>query len=150
MPVIWIDADGCPVKDEVYRVAKRYGIHVRLVANTGMFTPDADWIELIQVIDHPEAADDYIAEHAQQNDIVITGDIPLAARCLKQGAYVIGHKGRVFTDASIGQALVSREISSHLREQGLATSGPAPFSARDRSQFLQKLDEAVHATRKNT
>ncbi|MCL4217290.1 MAG: DUF188 domain-containing protein, partial [Candidatus Hydrogenedentes bacterium] len=71
-------------------------------------------------------------------------------RCLKQGAYVIGHKGRVFTDASIGQALVSREISSHLREQGLATSGPAPFSARDRSQFLQKLDEAVHATRKNT
>jgi len=144
LPEIFVDADGCPVKDEVYRVAERYGLHVTLAANSGLRIPSADWVTLVIVDDGFDAADDWIVDHAGQDDIVITGDIPLAARCLKKGARVLGHKGRVFTEASIGDVLADREILSQLRDSGVMTGGPAPFGPRDRSRFLQRLDALVH------
>ena len=147
MSEIYVDADGCPVKDEVYRVAERYGLKVTLAANSWMRTPEADWIELVLVDDNIDAADDWIAEHAGESDIVITADIPLASRCLKNGARVLGPKGRVFTEASIGDALATREIKSQLRDQGTMTGGPAPFGKKDRSRFLQSLDAAVIGAR---
>ncbi|MCL4690920.1 MAG: YaiI/YqxD family protein [Candidatus Hydrogenedentes bacterium] len=147
-PSIFVDADGCPVKDEVYRVAKRYGLRVVLVANAWIRVPEEDGIELVVVDDGFDAADDWIVEHVRERDIVVTADIPLAARCLKQGAAALGPKGRVFTEASIGDALATREILSHMREHGTMTGGPAPFAKADRSRFLQRLDELVHANRR--
>ncbi len=148
MVQIYVDADGCPVKDEVNRVAQRYGLEVTLVANSYMRIPQAEWLKLVIVDDGFDAADDWIVDHAQRNDIVITTDIPLAARCLKNGAAVLGPKGHPFTEASIGDVLATREIMSHLREQGVNTGGPAPFSKADRSRFLQQLDVMVHACRR--
>jgi uncharacterized protein YaiI (UPF0178 family) len=141
---ILVDADGCPVKEEVYRVAQRYGLRVTLVANSWLRIPDAEWLALVVVSDGFDAADDWIVDHVRQNDIVISGDIPLAARCLKKGARVLGPKGHMFADASIGDALASRELSSQLRDAGMITGGPAPFGKRDRSRFLQRLDALVH------
>ena len=148
MTRIYIDADGCPVKDEVYRVAKRYGVPVSVVANSWMHTPDSADVAFVQVGDGFDEADDWIVEHACADEIVITTDIPLAARCLEKGARALGPKGRVFTEESIGDALANREVSSQLREHGLMTGGPAPFGKTDRSRFLQKLDEIVVACRK--
>ncbi len=145
MTRILVDADGCPVKEEVYRVAKRYGLNVTLVANSWMRVPEEDWVKLVVVGDELDAADDWIVEHVGENDIVITTDIPLASRCLKKDARVLGPKGRVFTEESIGDALANREILSLLREQGTMTGGPAPFGKRDRSRFLQRLDDIVQA-----
>jgi uncharacterized protein YaiI (UPF0178 family) len=145
---IYVDADGCPVKQEVYRVATRYGLKVILVANARMRVPDRDAIELVLVDDQLDAADDWIVEHITENDIVISGDIPLAYRCLKKGARVLGPRGRVFTEESIGSALATRDLSAHLRELGTITGGPAPLEKRDRSQFLQRLDEIVQAIRR--
>ena len=145
MTEIFVDADGCPVKEEVYRVAQRYGLHVTLVANSRMHVPDGDWVESILVDDGFDAADDWIVEHAGEKDIVITTDIPLAARCLENGSRALGPKGRVFTQASIGDALADRELRSQLRERGTITGGPAPFGKRDRSRFLQRLDDLVQA-----
>jgi len=150
MTHIYVDADGCPVKNEIYRVAKRYDVPVTLVANAWMHTPDEDGIELVLVGDGFNEADDWIAERVNANEIVITADIPLAAQCLAKGARVLGPKGRVFTEASIGDALADREVSSQLREHGLITGGPAPFSKKDRSRFLQRLDDTIHACRKAT
>ena len=147
-PHIFVDADGCPVKEEVYRVAKRYGLEVTLVSNTWMRAPKADWIELVVVEGQFDAADDWIVEHAAPNDIVISGDIPLASRCLKKGAWVLGPRGVAFTEDSIGDALASRELLSHLRELGSVTGGPAPFGRRDRSRFLERLDATVQAARR--
>jgi uncharacterized protein YaiI (UPF0178 family) len=144
-PEIIIDADGCPVKDEVYRVARRYGLRVILVSNARMRFPPEGWISLVVVEGQFDAADDWIAGHAEANDIVVTGDLPLAARCLAGGARVIGPKGRIFTDASIGDALANRMLMSHLREMGNITGGPAPFAKKDRSRFLQSLDETIRA-----
>jgi hypothetical protein len=144
---IFIDADGCPVKQEVYRVAKRYGLKVTLVSNSQMGAPQEDWLEVVIVDGQFNAADDWIIEHVSENDIVITGDIPLASRCLEKYARVLGPSGRIFTQESIGEALASRELLSHLRDLGNITGGPAPFEKRDRSRFLQRLDKTIQAVR---
>lgn len=144
MLIIYVDADACPVKDEVYRVAARHILEVRVVANASMRVPIDPKIQLQVVSDGFDAADDWIVEHAEMGDIVITSDILLADRCLKKGAFVLGNTGRPFTDENIGDALVSRELSSELREMGLMNGGPAPFQKKDRSLFLQELDSAIH------
>ena len=146
MPTIFVDADGCPVKQEVYRVARRYGVRVTLVANTWMRVPEEDGVELVVVEGDFDAADDWIVEHVGEDDIVVTGDIPLADRCLKLDAKVLGLRGREFTEDSIGEAMASRELSSELRDLGIQTGGPRPFDKRARSQFLQKLDAMLHTS----
>jgi uncharacterized protein YaiI (UPF0178 family) len=148
MTHIYVDADGCPVKDEVYHVAKRYDTPVTLVANKGMHTPNEPNIHFQLVDDGFDAADDWIVETIQPNEIVITADIPLAARCLENGAHAIGPKGRIFTQDGIGGALANREVASQMREHGQMTGGPAPFNKKDRSRFLQALDTTIHATKK--
>ncbi len=148
MPDIFVDADACPVKEEVYRVASRHALRVILVANSWMRTPLADWIKLVVVEGGLDVADDWIAEHVRENDVVVTTDIPLAARCLEKRALVLGPTGRVFTEEMIGEALASRELLSQLREAGVVTGGPAAFQKRDRSRFLQNLEQAIRtATR---
>ena len=147
MSEILIDADGCPVKQEVYRVARRYGLKVKVVANSQMHIPGEDWLELVVVSDQFDAADDWIVEYITKNDIVISGDIPLASRCLKKGARVLRPKGHVFTENSIGDALATRDLMSHLRDIGIMTGGPAPFKKRDSSRFLQSLDGIIQAIR---
>ncbi|MFC2058498.1 YaiI/YqxD family protein [Chloroflexota bacterium] len=147
MSEILVDADACPVKQEVYRVAKRYGIKVTVVANSQMHIPSEDWLELVVVSDQLDAADDWIVEHITKNDIVISEDIPLVSRCLKKGARVLGPRGHVFTDDSIGDALATRDLMSHLRDIGIVTGGPTPFKKRDRSRFLQSLDGIIQAIR---
>ena len=147
---IFVDADGCPVKQEVYGVAKRYGLKVTLVSNSWMRTPHADWLELVVVEGQFDAADDWIVEYVSEDDIVISGDIPLASRCLERGALVLGPTGRMFTEDNIGEALASRALLSHLRDLGTITGGPAPFENRDRSRFLQRLDETIQAVRRRT
>jgi uncharacterized protein len=144
---IYVDADACPVKEEVYRVARRYSLGVTLVANSPQRIPDDERVALVVVREGMDAADDWIAEHAGEGDIVVTADIPLAARCLRNGARVIGTTGRPFTDDNVGAALVTREILSELRGAGEKTSGPAPFGKKDRSRFLQALDTAIQAIR---
>jgi hypothetical protein len=145
---IVVDADACPVKQEIYRVAKRYGLKVILVANSWMRTPQEEWLELVIVDGQFGAADDWIAEHIREDDIVISGDIPLAHRCLAKGARVLGLTGRAFTQENIGEALATRELLSHLRDLGTMTAGPAPFAKKDRSRFLQQLDEMIQAIRR--
>jgi uncharacterized protein YaiI (UPF0178 family) len=145
---IYIDADGCPVKPETYKVATRYQIPVRLVANRYLQIPPSPLFQAVTVGDGFDEADDWIAEHAGVGDIVITADIPLAARCLQNGARALGPKGRPFTEDSIGDAVASRALSQHLRESGINTGGPAPMGKRDRSRFLAKLDELVNAVRR--
>ena len=147
-PRIFIDADACPVKDEVYRVAARYGLGVFVVSNAFVNTPRESWIERVMVDAGPDVADDWIAERAGPGDIVITSDIPLADRCLKAGAQALKSNGQPFTPDSIGSALAGRMVGEHLRSMGVATSGPPPFSNADRSRFLQALDTAVVRARK--
>jgi uncharacterized protein YaiI (UPF0178 family) len=146
---IFIDADACPVKQEVYRVAKRYGLHVTVVANSRIHIPLERWTELVVVHGGFDAADDWIVERIAANDIVVSGDIPLAARCLEKGARVLGPRGDEFTLDSIGEALASRALLAHLRELGTIMGGPAPFENRDRSRFLQRLDETIQLIRRN-
>lgn len=145
---VFIDADACPVKQEVYRVAERYGLNVILVANSWMRAPDEPWIRLEVVPGHLDAADDWIAEHVATDDLVVTADIPLAARCLEKGALVLGTTGRPFSEDNIGDALATRELLSELRDAGTPTGGPPPFSKRDRSRFLQRLDEMIQSVRR--
>ncbi len=141
---ILVDADACPVKDEVYRVALRRGVAVRVVSNSRMRVPDHPLREGVVVSDAFDAADDWIAGEATPRDVVVTGDILLADRCLKTGAAVIGPNGRPFTNASIGGAIATRAIMADLRvgADGI-TGGPAPFAKADRSRFLQALDEVL-------
>lgn len=146
---IYIDADACPVKQEVYRVARRYRLDVTLVAGSRMRLPDEPGVTLKMVDQGLDAADDWIVEHVEKNDIVITADIPLAARCLRKGAYVLGSTGRPFTDDNIGTALATRDLLSELRLIGEVTGGPPPFDKRDRSRFLQALDQAINEIRRN-
>jgi hypothetical protein len=145
---IFVDADGCPVKDEVYRVARRHGLEVTVVSNARMRIPEDDRFTLVVVGDRFDAADDWIVEHAATDDIVIAADIPLASRCLRKGALVLDQRGGAFNEDNIGTALASRELASHLRDLGTITGGPPPFSARDRSRFLHRLDETIGAIRR--
>ncbi len=147
MLTIYIDADACPVKDEVYRVARRYSMGVVVVANMPLRVPSDALVKLVQRPGFGEV-DDWIAEQAGPRDIVITADIPLAARCLAKGATVLDPKGRSFTDNDIGAALAMRALMSDLRQAGTVSGGPAPMTAKDRSRFLSKLDEAVNAVRR--
>ncbi len=144
---IFVDADGCPVKNEVYRVARRYGLRVAVVSNARMRIPQEERVELVVVDGRFDAVDDWIVEHAGKKDVVISGDIPLASRCLKKGALVLGPTGHEFTGDNIGEALASREISAHLRELGAMTGGPAPFDKRARSRFLNRLDAVIQSAR---
>ncbi len=142
---IYVDADACPVKDEVYRVAKRYGLAVFVVSNGRIRVPDDPLVEMVVVSGHFDAADAWIAERVTENDVAVTSDIPLASLCIGKGARVLDPKGKVFTEESIGDALANRELMAYLRESGEITGGPAPFEPRDRSRFLQKLDDLVQA-----
>ena len=147
MLTLYVDADACPVREEVYRVAGRYGLRVAVVANAPLRVPANDRVELV-VRPGFGAADDWIAGQAGPGDIVVTADIPLAARCLAAGARVLDPKGRPFTDNDIGGALATRELMEGLRQSGAVTGGPAPMTPRDRSRFLSKLDETVNAVRR--
>jgi len=145
---IFIDADACPVKAEVFRVAGRYGLNVTLVANSWMRIPNERRIKLEVVKEGFDAADDWIAEHVQTDDIVVTADILLASRCLKKGARVIGTSGKPFTENNIGEVVATRDLLSGLRDAGEVTGGPPPLTKRDRSLFLQQLDEAIQSIRR--
>ena len=147
---IFVDADACPVKQEVYRVARRCDLEVILVANAWMRVPVDARIRLQLVEDGPDAADDWIVDQIQADDILITADIPLADRSLKKGAYVLGSTGKPFTDDNIGQALATRNLLSDLRDAGAVTGGPPPLQKRDRSRFLQGLDEIIQAIRRKS
>ena len=142
-PRILVDADACPVKDEVYRVAFRHDVAVKVVSNMRMRVPEHPLVSQVVVSDAFDAADDWIADTAGARDVVITGDILLADRALKAGATVIGHNGKPFTEASIGGALATRSIMADLRVGGDVVGGPPPFGKADRSRFLQALDEAL-------
>jgi hypothetical protein len=146
---IFVDADACPVKDEVYRVARRYQTKVYVVANTSLFIPIEDLIEMVVVKGRFDAADDWIVENATVGDIAITSDIPLAERCLKKGVRVIGPKGNAFSEDSIGEAMATRALMDMLRQSGAITGGPKPFCKEDRSRFLAKLDETIHAAKRD-
>lgn len=145
---IFIDADACPVKDETYKVAARYGLHTVVVSNSFIQIPASRLIARHIVDAGPDVADDWIAAQAAPGDIVVTNDIPLADRVLKAGAAAIAPNGRAFTADSIGSALAQRAIMEHIRSTGTITGGPSPFAAADRSRFLQALDEAVHRERR--
>jgi uncharacterized protein len=140
---IYVDADACPVKDEVYRVAGRHQLPVFVVTNSFMRVPQDPLIERVAVAAGPDAADDWIAERADASAIVITADVPLANRCVKAGAAVIAPNGKAFTADSIGMALAVRDLMTDLRSAGETTSCPRPFSPRDRSAFLSALDQAI-------
>ena len=142
---IFIDADACPVKREVYRVAKRCGLEVTLVANAWMRIPDEDWLRLEVVGKGLDAADDWIAEHVGPDDIVVTADIPLAGRCVKQDARVLSPTGKPFTEHNIGASVAMRDLMTELRSEGQITGGPPPLKAADRSQFLQQLDNIIQS-----
>ena len=147
---VYVDADACPVKQETYRVARRYGLEVTVVANSWMNVPGAKWLKLVVVEQGPDEADDWIVEHVDKDDIVVTGDFPLAARCLDRGARALGHRGKPFTEENIGDALASRHLLKMLREQGEIMGGPKPFAKKDRSLFLQALDRMVNDIRRET
>jgi uncharacterized protein YaiI (UPF0178 family) len=145
---IFIDADACPVKDETYKVAARYGLLTWVVSNRFIQIPASPLIRRMVVEAGPDVADDWIAEAAQPGDIVVTNDIPLADRALKAGAAAIAPNGRAFTADSIGAALAQRAIMEHIRSTGEVTGGPKAFAPADRSRFLQALDEAVNRERR--
>ena len=147
MTKIYVDADACPVREEVYRIAGRLSVGVYIVSNGSrpIRPPGLPFVEMVMVGDAMDAADDWIAERITVADICVTADIPLASRCLQKGARVVPPNGRPFTEANIAGALVGREIARHLRETGEGGRGPPPFAKSDRSRFLSALDAAVHA-----
>ena len=145
---IYVDADACPVKAEIVRVAERHGLTIHMVSNSWMRLDESPLIKRVVVNDRPDAADDWIAERVGASDIAITADILLAARCLKAGAQCIGPTGKPFSEANIGMALAMREMQKHLRETGESRGFNASFTARDRSQFLQALEHAIQAVKR--
>jgi uncharacterized protein YaiI (UPF0178 family) len=140
---IFVDADACPVKEEVYRIAERHGLRVYVVANSPIQVPRDGMVERVTVATGLDAADDWIAERADPAVIVVTNDTPLAGRCLKAGAKVIAANGRAFTDSSIGMALAMRDLMADWRDSGHVGGGPPAFSPRDRSAFRSALDQAI-------
>ncbi|MEE8662197.1 MAG: YaiI/YqxD family protein [Acetobacter sp.] len=148
MTRIFIDSDACPVKDEVYRVAGRYNLHVYIVSNRMIAVPQSPLFERIVVDAGPDVADDWIAEHVLERDIVITSDIPLAARCIEKGAFVLEPKGRRLDHDAIGMALATRNLMTDLRSAGVITPGGSAFGKTDRSRFLSELDTLVVKMRK--
>lgn len=147
MLIVYIDADACAVKDEVYRVGRRYQMRVIVVAKSTLQVPTDPLVELMVKSGFGEV-DDWIAEQAGAGDIVITTDIPLAARCLAKEARVLGPKGNAFTDNDIGEALAMRNLMNELRQDGTAKGGPAAMTPKDRSRFLSMLDETINAVRR--
>jgi hypothetical protein len=145
---LYIDADACPVKDEAVRVAERHQLTIYFVSNSWMRLPEGPLIKRVVVSEGPDAADNWIAERAGKGDIVVTSDIPLAARCLKAGARVIGPTGKPFTEDGIGMTLAMRDLGRHLRETGESKGYNANFTRQDRSRFLQALEEAVQAAKR--
>ena len=145
---IYVDADACPVKAEVLRVAERHGLLVHMVSNSWMRLPDSPLVRRKLVAEGPDAADDWIAAEIGPSDIVVTADIPLAARCIKMGAKAIGSTGKPFTTDGIGMALAMRDLSAHLRETGAIGGGPPVFTPQDRSRFLMVLEDAVQAIKR--
>ncbi|MEM7048454.1 MAG: YaiI/YqxD family protein [Acidobacteriota bacterium] len=148
MPQIYVDADSCPVKEETYRVALRHRVRVFVVSNSYLPRPLSGDVEMVSVPGGFDAADDWIAERAGRGDVVVSADIPLAARCLESGAQVLDPKGRFFTEDSIGDAVAVRELSSQLRDMGVLSGGPKPFGKQDRSRFLQSLEQALRRAAK--
>lgn len=149
MTAIYVDADACPVRDEVYRVAARLDLPVFIVSNGSRpILPSRDpKVSMVTVGEGADAADDWIVERITQGDICVTQDLPLAGRCLGKGALAVSPNGKIWTDSNIGNALAGREVSRHMRELGMSTGGPAPFSKADRSRFLNALDKLVQAAR---
>jgi hypothetical protein len=147
---LYLDADACPVKEEAYRVARRYALKVLVVANRAQRIPTEERIEMVVVPGGFDAVDDWIAAHASAGDIVVTADIPLAARCLKRGARVLGTKGHEFTEEGIGEALATRTVMDLRRQLGEVTGGPAAMDQKSRSRFLARLDEMFNAIRRGT
>jgi uncharacterized protein YaiI (UPF0178 family) len=145
---VYVDADACPVKEEVYKVAKRYGLEVTLVADSWMRVPEEPWIHLAVVKGGFDAADDWIVEHIEAEDILVSDDIILASRCLAKDSRALSPRGRAFTKDSIGEALATRQFMADLREAGTVTGGPSPFGKTDRSRFLQRFDEIVNAVKR--
>jgi uncharacterized protein YaiI (UPF0178 family) len=143
MTTIYVDADACPVKEEAAKVAARHGLAIHFVSNAFMRLPEGENVYRVVVPDGPDVADDWIAERITSSDIAVTADIPLASRCLKAGAKVIGSTGKPFTDANIGTALAMRDLQQHLRETGESKGYNASFTKQDRSRFLQVLEQAV-------
>ena len=150
MVEIYVDADACPVKDEVVRVATRHDLKTYMVSDGGIRPSQSALVELVIVDQGPDAADDWIADHIQKTDICITNDIPLAARCLERGALAIKPNGEPFTDNGIGMALANRELMQGLRESGEITGGPRPFRKSDRSAFLNHLETTVQTAKRQS
>ena len=144
----YVDADACPVKDEVMKVALRHQWRVHFVSNSFMRLPEGPLVHRVVVTEGPDVADDWIAERAGPGDIAITADIPLAARCLKAGAKAIGPTGKPFDQGSIGMALAMRDLQSHLRETGESRGFNPSFTPKDRSRFLEALEHAVQAVKR--
>lgn len=148
MTELYVDADACPVREEAVRVASRHGLRTHMVLDGGI-RPSADpAVNVVFVTGGADAADDWIAERIRPGDVCVTNDIPLASRCLERGAKAIKPNGEMFTEAGIGMALAQRELMQSLREAGTVTGGPRPFSKRDRSVFLDRLEAAVQAAKR--
>ena len=145
---IYVDADACPVKDEALKVADRHGLVIHYVSNSWMRLPEGERVKRVVVQEGPDAADNWIADTIKAGDVVVTQDIPLAARCLKKGARAIGNTGKPFTEAAIGMALAMRDLSQHLRETGESKCYNAAFTRQDRSRFLEELEKAVQASKR--
>lgn len=140
---LYIDTDACPVKQEILKVAKRHSLRVTFVANSWMRIADQEGVRLVVVGDQFDAADQWIVEHVTRDDIVITTDIPLASLCVRGGARVLAPSGQLYTADNVGGALATRDLMKDLRAEGLVAGGPPPFAARDRSRFLERLEQLV-------
>ncbi|MEM9683560.1 MAG: YaiI/YqxD family protein [Pseudomonadota bacterium] len=149
MPSIFVDADACPVKDEIIRVADRHGLKTYLVSDGGIRPSRNPLVQIVVVASGMDAADDWIADRIDAGDIAVTADTPLAGRCIAKGARVLRFNGEPVDEQSIGSALATRDLMNHLRETGTITGGPPPFSDRDRARFLNALEVMVQAARRD-